>query len=246
MYLLSTDCMLGYGLNRIFEFAKEAKFDGIELAMNIRLFDTQNADYINRLKKEYKLPVEVLRTFPNSTVKQTLMALELAKDVGAKMVVLEPPKLFDFKYKEWMKKQVPSLRKKYKLMIALKNGPSEYLWGVLPKRALSSIPDLQNFKEVSLDISNLYDKKIDLMRAYEIMKPYMVHVHMSNVLKGSDHNLPNDGIMPVESFLTKLKKDKYSHSVSLLVKPRALEAGNDKAMMKNLDKVKKFYDRYVK
>lgn len=245
MFLLSTDSLRGYGLNRIFQFAKDAGFEGIELALDGRLFDTQNPDYLNELQNEFKLPIRAMRTFPNSTIRQATLALEIARAVEAKVVVLDPPRLFDFKYRDWMKKHVPLLRKKYGLKIALKNGPSEYLWGILPGRSMSNIPDLQNFKEVCIDVANLYGKRLDLMRAYEMMKSYLVHVHLSNVYRGEDHSLLDEGIMPLESLLTKLKKENYSYDITLLVRPKALSVGDDKAVLKNLEKARKFYDRYM-
>lgn len=245
MFLLSSDSLRGYGLNRVFHFAKEAGFEGIEIAMDLRQYDTQNPDYILELQKEYDLPVRAIRTFPDSTIKKSEVVLDIAGKVGAKVVVLQPPRFFDFKYKDWMKKQVPAYRKKYGMKIALMNGPSEYLWGILPGRAMNSIPDLQNFKEVCLNVSNLYGKKLDLMRAYEIMKPYLAHVHLSNVFRGKEHSLLHEGIMPLESFLTKLKKDKYAHDLSLVVRPKALAAGDDKILMRSLKQSKDFYDKYM-
>ena len=245
MFLLSTDSLRGYGLNRIFGFAKEAGFGGIEVAMDHRQFDTQNADYLKKLQEQHKLPIRAVRTFPNSTVKQTELVLKIAQEVGAKVAVLDPPRFFDFTYKDWMKKQVPALRKRYGLHIALMNGPSEYLWGILPGRAMTSIPDLQGFKEVCLDVSNLFGKKLDLIRAYEIMKKYLVHVHLSNVFKGKEHSLLQEGIMPLESFLTKLKKDQFEYDVSLVVRPKALAAGDDKIVMRSLEQSIAFYKKYM-
>jgi len=245
MLLLSTESLRGYGLNRIFKFAKDANYEGIELALDLRRFDTQNSEYIKELSDQHKLPVRVVKTFESSTIKQSMLALEIAKVVGAKVVVVEAPKLFDFKYKEWVQKQVPVLRKKYDLGIAMKNSTSEYMWGVLPGRSMSSIPDLQNFREVCLDVSNLVEKKMDLMRAYDIMQKYLVHIQISNVYRGKDHSLPDEGILPIESLLTKLKKDNYKFDVALTVTPRAVGAGDDKLCMKNLERVKKFYDKYM-
>lgn len=245
MFLLSTDSLRGYGLNRVFQFAKDAGFDGVEVALDIRHFDTQDADYLNELQKQYSLPIRAVRAFPDSTIKQTILAMEIAHAVEAKVLIVEPPKLFDFKYKDWIKKQVPMLRKKYQLNIALKNGPSEYMWGILPGRSMNNIPDLQSFKEVCLDVANLYGMKLDLMRAYEMVKSSLVHVHLSNVHKGVDHSLLDEGIMPLESLLTKLKRDGYEHDISLLVRPKLVSAGDDKVMMKNLEKARKFYDKYM-
>ena len=49
MLTLSTDSLKGYGLNRIFEFAKDADFDGIDLAVDPTVLDTQNSGYIKEL-----------------------------------------------------------------------------------------------------------------------------------------------------------------------------------------------------
>lgn len=245
MFLLSTDSLRGYGLNRIFQFAKEAGFEGLEVALDIKQFDTQNPDYLKELQHEHSLPIRVVRTFPNSTIRQSLLALEIADAVKAKILVLEPPKIFDFKVKDWLKKQVPQLRKKYGLRIALKNGPSEYLWGILPGRSMNNMPDLQHFKEACLDVSNLYSKKIDLMRAYEMIKPYLTHIHLSNVYRGQDHSGLEEGVMPLESLLTKLNKDKYEFDVSLVVRPKTLSCGNDEELRKSLQKTLRFYNKYT-
>ncbi|MDF2379775.1 MAG: sugar phosphate isomerase/epimerase [Candidatus Gracilibacteria bacterium] len=245
MVLLSTDSLKGYGLSRIFRFAKEVGFDGIEVALDLHLFDTQNAEYLNELQKEHGLKIRVVRTFRNSTVKQSSLALEIAQDVGAKMVILDPPKIFDFTYKSWLKKEVPKLRKKYQLDIALKNGGSEYTLGFIPGRSMTSVADLQNFEQVCLDISNLYGKNQDLMRVYDVLKPHLKHVHLSNVDKGKEGSMLDKGIMPLESFLTKLKGDQYKGDVSLVVRPRALGVGDDRIMMRSLEKSLGFVKKYM-
>ncbi|MDP3975302.1 MAG: sugar phosphate isomerase/epimerase [bacterium] len=246
MFLLSTDTLRGYGLNRIFRFAKEAGYDGLEVALDSRLYDTQNADYLNELRQEYQLPIRVVRTFENASVQRSTVAFELAKKVGAQTVVLEPPRLFDYHYKRWMRSEVPALRKKYGLHIALKNVASEFTWMILPGRSMNNITDLQDFKEVCLDVSNLYAKKIDLMRAYETLKPFMKHVHLSNVYRTQEHSMVDEGIMPVESFLTKLNRESYGSDVSLLVRPKAMEAGDDDKVMRNLKRAKSYYEKYMK
>ncbi len=244
MLILSTDSLKGYGLNRIFGFAKEADYDGLELVLDKKEFDTQNADYVKDLVKEYKMPVVAVRTFKNSTIKKTEIVLKIAQELKAKTVILDSPKIFDFKYAEWMKKEVPSLRKKYGVSIALKNSPHETLFVVIPGRAMSSMADLQNFKQVCLDTAYLYSKKIDLMKAYRMVKKYMVHVHLSNVRHERMHSFPTEGIIPLESLLTKLKKDKYKGDVSVLVRPQDMKVGKDKEVLEKLGEIKSFYENY--
>jgi sugar phosphate isomerase/epimerase len=244
MLLISTDSLQGYGLNRIFEFVKKAEYDGVELVLSTKDFDTQNAIYVNKLIKENKVPVEVIRTFARSTIKKSEFACEYARKIGAKTVILEPPRLFDFKYVEWLKGQVPKLRKKHGVNIALKNSAAETLLGFLPGRAMNNIGDLKKFGEVCIDTAFLYTKKIDLMRAYGSLKKSLVCIHFSNVRKGKLHSIPMEGVLPLESLLTKLKKDKYKKPISVVVNPRELKVGHDKKMLDNLKAIKDFYAKY--
>ena len=49
MIALSTDSLKGYGFKSHFDFAKLAKYDGVDLAIDPKNFDTQNTDYIRLL-----------------------------------------------------------------------------------------------------------------------------------------------------------------------------------------------------
>ena len=53
-----------------------------------------------------------------------------------------------------------------------------------------------------------------------------------------------EGIMPLESFLTKLKQEKYPGAVSIKVLPKYLHAGEDEKVVKDLKEIKDFYDKY--
>ena len=52
--------------------------------------------------------------------------------------------------------------------------------------------------------------------------------------------------MPLESLLTKLKKDKFKKPVTVVADARKLKVGHDKSMMDNLKEVKDFYEKYYK
>ncbi len=244
MLLISTESLKGYGLNRIFRFARDNQYDGIELALSTKDFDTQNIEYVNGLIAEYKVPVEVVRSFSTATMKKSEFACGFAKKIGAKMVILEPPKFFDFKYASWLKTQVPALRKKLGLTVALKNGSGETLFGILPGRAMNNIGDLKRFGEVCLDTAFLYSKKIDLMRAYAALKKALVAVHLSNVHNGKLHSMPTEGVLPLESLLTKLKKDAFQNPIILNVDSKVMGVGHDKKVNENLKKARDFVVKY--
>ncbi|MBU0727151.1 sugar phosphate isomerase/epimerase [Patescibacteria group bacterium] len=246
MITLHTESLHKYGLNRIFEFAQKAGYDGIEIGIDKNNYDTQNAEYIKSLSDEYKLPVAALHTPIDGSEKSVEFVVEMAEYLKCPVVIISPPKLLDFKFTNWLKKEIPDLRKKKKVQIALANAKGETFLGFLPARALSNVTDLKKFGMVALDCSSTVSKKWDLIRIYEHLKKLVVHVHISNVRKHKDYSLPNEGILPLESFLKKLKSNNYKGAISVRVRPTELGAGEDEKVIKKLRKVKAFINEFFK
>ena len=48
----------------------------------------------------------------------------------------------------------------------------------------------------------------------------------------------------MESFLTKLKQDKYPGAISIKILPKHVHAGDDDEVIESLEKAKKYYDKY--
>jgi len=244
MIALHSSSLGKYGLNRIFEFTKSAGYDGIEIAVDKNNFDTQNAQYIKELSEKYKLPILALHTPINGSIKSVEHVVDMAVYLKCPVVVISPPKLFDFKFTNWLKKEVEPLRKKKKIQIALINASGETLLGFLPARALNNLTDLKKFGMISLDCSSTLSKKWDLIRIYEHLKKLIVHVHISNVRHHRDYSLPNEGVLPLESLLKKLKKDNYKGALSVRVRQTELSAGDDEEVVKKLKKVKSFISEF--
>jgi len=244
MIALHTSSLRRYGLNRIFEFVKEAGYDGIEIAVDKNNFDTQNAEYIKKLSDQYKLPVVALHAPINGGEKSVAHVISMADYLGCPVVVITPPKITDFRFTRWLKKEVPILRKKKGIHIALMNTGGETFLGFLPGRAMSNITDLKGFGMVAIDTSATSAKKIDLIRFYEHLKKLLVHVHLSNVRHHKDYSLPNEGILPLESLLKKLKDNGYEGAISIRVRPTELAEGDDEKVVKNLKKAKEFVEGY--
>lgn len=247
MITLSTDSLKGYGLNRIFKLVKDAGFDGVDLVVDPKDYDTQNADYIKELINEYGMPVTALQTPMTANAKAVLNTVSMAKKLGTKVVIIQPPKLLNFKYIKWLTTEVPKIRQREELSIALENAPSGTFLGFIPEHAMNNLNELKKFKHAALDTTRVAQKKEDLIRVYHILRKYLVHVHVSNVKKGKGYAMPDDGILPLESFLTKLKQEGYRGAVSFKVHPKFLHAGDDAKVLKHLAECKKFYeDYYVK
>lgn len=244
MLLLCTDSLQGYGLNRIFELAKEAGYDGIDLSVNFGLYDTFNAEYIKRLIDETGMPVMAVSAPKQIAVKRVKELVTLTKKIEAKVLILQPPKITNFKLTAWYKKEIPKLREKEFLSIALENAPAGTFLGFIPEHSMGSTIEMRSFKHISLDTARIGEQRKDLIRAYTAFKKCLVHVHLSNFYKGKKYAPPQEGIMPLESFLTKLKQDKYPGAVSIKVLPKYLNAGEDDKVIDELKKSKDYFDKY--
>jgi sugar phosphate isomerase/epimerase len=244
MLVLSTDSLHGYGLNRIFDIAKNAGYLGIDLVYDPKQFDTQNPDYINSLIKDYSIPVVAIQAPSNGSADILKKVVQLAKEISCMVVLVQPPKILNFKYINWLRREVPKLRQKENISIALENAPAGTFLGILPEHAMAGILELKKFKHACIDTSRASQRKEDIIWLYKILKPFIVHVHLSNVYKGKGYYLPYKGILPLESFLTKLKQHNFPGNISLKVSPKYLNAGNDKKVIEELKKCKEFYDEY--
>ncbi|EKD93772.1 MAG: sugar phosphate isomerase/epimerase [uncultured bacterium] len=231
---ISTESLKGYGLNRIFGFAKEAGFDGIDLAMDSDEHDTFDTGYIRQLRDEAKLPILAIQT-PKTTSKNNIQqAVDMAKQLDTKIIVIQPPKLFDMKLAKWIKEEVPKIRQRENISIALENAPSGTMLGFIPEHTMNSLEELKKFKHACLDTSRVAQKKEDLIRVYTALKKYLVHVHLSNVYHGHPYSPPEMGVLPIESFLAKLKQDGFKGIISIKVKPQNLHVGNEEKLLQNL------------
>ena len=244
MLLLCTDSLQGYGLNRIFELTKKAGYDGIDLSVNYGLYDTFNADYVKRLTEEYDLPVKAVSAPKQIATKRVEELVELTKKVGAKVLILQPPKITNFKLTSWYKKEIPKLREKEFLSIALENAPAGTFLGFIPEHSMGSTTEMRSFKHISLDTARIGEQRKDLIRAYTAFKKCLVHIHLSNFYKGKKYAPPQEGILPLESFLTKLKQDKYPGAISMKILPKYLHAGEDDKVIEELERAKKYFDKY--
>jgi sugar phosphate isomerase/epimerase len=247
MIALHTNSLHKYGLSRIFEFAKAAGYDGIEISVDKNNYDTQNAEYIKKLSDEYKLPVVALHSPTNGSEKSVEHVVNMAIFLKCPVVIITPPKLTDFKFTNWLKKKVPHLRKKKHIQIALVNAPGKTMLGFLPAHAMNSLADMKKFGMVALDCSSSSSKKWgNLMSVYDHLSKLVVHVHLSNISRHKEYSLPNEGTLPLESFLRKLKANDYKGAISIRVRPSQLNAGDDEKVVSTLKKVKSFVDEFFK
>lgn len=244
MLVLSTSSLYRHGLNRIFEFAAAAGFDGVEIVMN-EVFDTHDADYIKLLSESFKVPViSVMYRHPekDSHIRESIA---LAEAVGAQLVVAGLPKWSNVAFTKWYKENMPEIQERSRIPVAVENAPhGENL--LVPKYAISNISEMKRFKNICLNTSNLVSKKEDLMRVFENVKPRLAAIHLSNYSSMHENYSLEKGILPLESLLTALNKEDINIPVITVVHARLVSSHDKEGVLEKLKATKAFYDQYMK
>jgi sugar phosphate isomerase/epimerase len=195
---LSTACLYVYPLRKIFEVAKGAGFDGVELVVGPES-ELRGGDYIRRLSQEYALPVLTVHpplfAFPGwSRVQVTIepyleKLLRITRAVGASLVVLHMPhaKRFDDPIGSGFVNKVVTVREQLDGTgpgLALENSPrfrdrdSGYI--------LRSLPDLRGFADahdfpMTLDTAHIGTWNLDLIRSIDYFEGRLANVHFSDL-----------------------------------------------------------------
>lgn len=82
------------------------------------------------------------------------------------------------------------------------------------------------------------------MRTFYLLGSTMEFVYLSDRKESGERLFPGEGLMPLESLLIKLKDVKFSGMFSLQVDPKALGAGDDDLVLKNLERAKAYLYKY--
>ncbi len=243
MLLLSTDSLPHYGLERVFEFAKKANFDGIEVAVSDNL-DTQNPEYLKRLSERTGMPIKAFSLDPKGENDRKEAFQHTVREFPGSTINLSPPKTLAFEYKKWLTELVPRLAQKYDLTLCRKNVPAKNMLGVIPERSDNSVYALKQAGDVCLDVTALAISNEEIMRTVSFLGDHLKHIYLSNVTKGIPYSLPQVGILPIESFLTKLAQIRYKKDFTLKVHPKVLSEGDDEKMLTKLIETREFYEKY--
>jgi sugar phosphate isomerase/epimerase len=135
-FLLSTGAIYHLPLRHVFEIAVDCGFDGIELISG-RDFETSDSSTIKKLISEFCLPVEVLHVpflsfnfegwsqTPQGKLEQSL---ELAKQLGSRVVVQHVPISNLSGFKNWFKSNIIALQSQPGPLICVENMPERFVF----------------------------------------------------------------------------------------------------------------------
>ncbi|MDD2537662.1 MAG: sugar phosphate isomerase/epimerase [Candidatus Absconditabacteria bacterium] len=248
--LLSTDTLPNYGLDMIFSIAKDAGYDGLDLAI-WKGFDAWNEDYVQELSFKHNLPVYVIQTSNKLNQKEMDKALDLCAATGADTICINAPKITEFKVYDFISDNLAAYQKDNPdiCFTILNPQDSKLLALPIPEYRFSNITDIvkKYSAYVGLDITNMDMDSFEeeFVRKLEDYAPYVSVLYFSDKSKkGVQHLVPGDGDLNLVNFLKKLKKSGYARPVSIKLDFKPQELANREKLVTQLKKAREFYEKY--
>jgi len=239
--IFSTGSLHPFGLDRVYGWAAEAGFDGIEVMMDER-WDTHQEGYLRELAGRHGIPIlamhpPIYRSAWRLGLEETLVRVaRLARRLDMPVVVAHPPPP-GRPLERWKKGPLREAREQG-VSIAVENMPRGEPRVFNVRNRSCHLPEhLVGIGDVTLDTSHVGASKVDLMRAYSILEDQLRHVHLSdsNLEAGRDeHRLPGKGRLPLKPFLAAIGRSDYPGAISLELKPWPLGTPDPKVILERM------------
>lgn len=241
--LLSTGSLYRYSLSEVFQIARAAGFDGIELLIARGNCNTKS-EHIQELTDRYELPVLSLHSpfivcdgwgdFWDRVRRSLTMALELS----IPLVNFHPPSGFVLRHH--LNDELAEHIKIYRDMIhgsdivlTIENLPTirtlrKFFINRLLLRATNNMYQVAEFARdnhihVTFDTTHIGASGVDLLEAYAVFRDRIENIHFSDYDGRWQHLLPGTGYLPLVEFLAQVKADGYDGAITLETCPAAME-----------------------
>lgn len=251
MLLLSTYSLKWYWIHRIFQIGKKSNYDWLDLYMDLKEYDLWDVDYIKDIKEKSWINVYSI-TVPSKWLTKVKIEkiFEIADALKVQLVTFSPPHIGD-KSKTWFTKYLQEIKNNFNFNIAIQNIETKYILFIIPEYRNIPLNELKNITWFSsLDIANIDNSSaIDIIKATKILWTSMKNVFFSDKRWDEYWLLPWKEIswisnLPLESFLMNLKANAYNWFITLKVDPMELWVWDEEEVLKNLEKIKKYYTKY--
>ena len=258
-FIFSTGSLWTYGIDRCFDFAARAGFDGIELMVDGR-YDTRQATYVRSLTERTGQPVRAVHSpFSPATPGwppfadepgRILATLALTEELGAAVLVHHLPERTEFlplafgtrrvllprpgdgrnsSYREWLGREYPQVQANTAVLLCIENMPARRVLG----RWVN--PCLWN---TAAEISRFPHVTMDTTHLGTWgIDPVDVYDEFGGRVRhvhlsnfdGREHRRPEVGRLHLDRLLARMAAHGFAGTVSLELHPDALDAGQDDA-----------------
>lgn len=259
-FLLSTGSLWSYSLERVFHFAVEAGFDGLELLVDMR-WETRQADYLQKVINAYEMPIQAVHSpflpnipgWPDDQPGRVGASVELASAIGAEVVVhhlparigyvwlqmpgrffpIPFPRNLDAAYRRWLESDYRSFQTAAPVKLCIENMPAFHRFG---RRwnlwHWNTVKEIVRFPSLTLDTTHLGTWGMEPVETYPQLEGRVAHIHLSNY-DGREHIRPEIGRLHLDKFLSHLTQTGYGGHITLELEPEDLGAGQPDAAIIN-------------
>ncbi len=188
LFLLSSDSLSSYGLDLVFQMAKDAGYDGVDLAL-WKNFDSWNTSYVKKLVTKHEMPVKVVQTSESINIKEMHKALDICESIGADTIAINAPKIFNLKAYSYLSDNLERLRDEYpQIKFSIINPEDANLFALpIPKYRFANVVEIikKHGSYLGLDVANLDSDAFedDFMRKLAQFVPYTSVIYFSDKTK---------------------------------------------------------------
>jgi len=219
--LLSTDTMVGYGLDMIFEMAKKCGYDGIDLAVS-KGFDAWNENYVKSLVKKHQLPIYSIQTSASLNSKEMNKVLDLCEATNCDLITINAPKFFDFRSYAFIANNIGEYQAQNPaLNFAIINPEDNNIFALpIPAYRFSNMLDIIKKYNcaLALDVANMDSQELEgnFSNKLDDFAQYLAMVYISDKSrKWEGHLVPWDGILQLPAFIRRLMKSNFLRPFSV-------------------------------
>lgn len=248
-FVLSTDTLGWYGLDLIFDLAKKAGFDWIDLATR-KNFDARSVPYVKNLAEKYNLPITSIQVSHKVNAKELNQALDLCEVTKARRININAPRYFDLKTYNFLLDNLANYRKRNKdIAFAIVNPPQKtYILPVPHYRFTNIVEIIKKYGSMlALDIVHIDEDALEnqLFRKLSSFLPHISTIYLSDKTRaGKGHILPGDGTLKIPSLLKKLKQEHFTGDISLKIQLEKRDLADSEKILLILKKATKYFQEY--
>lgn len=252
-FIFSTGSLYTYGVDRCFELAARAGFDGIELMVDQR-WDTRQPAYLQRLSDRHQQPIVAVHSpfspqvagWPRDEPGRIQASVKLAESLGASVVVHHLPLRFGgiwvqagpkrlllpvpgwnvhAAYHRWLLEEYEAFQATTSVTLTIENMPARrWIGRNWNGHHWNSVAEIVRFPALTMDTTHLGTWDLEPAEVYTHFADRVRHLHLSN-FDGQEHRRPEVGHLHLDRLLSHMVLDGYQGAISLELQPDTLSAG---------------------
>jgi sugar phosphate isomerase/epimerase len=223
----STGPFWAFDLEEALDSIAAAGFGDIEL-MITRDPQTQEADIVKGLADARGLRISSIHgpflvitrsVWGMESLGKVHRGVEMCRALGADTYIVHPPYLWEREFAGWIREESADYSAENGVTVAVETMYPKWVAGrrLRAYRWLEPAALAHAAPHVVMDTSHLAVTRADVLDAFEVLRPKLRHIHLSdNAGDGRDGHLEvGKGILPIDRLLGEMRRTQYDGAVSL-------------------------------